>query len=50
MSGATHYAIRGGLPGRERLRVLARVMRPSTEALFDRLGFKKIRERVPVER
>lgn len=34
----THYAIRGGLPGRERLRVLSRVMQPTTAALFDRLN------------
>lgn len=33
-----HYAIRGGVEGRERLRVLARVMRPTTLALFDRVG------------
>jgi SAM-dependent methyltransferase len=32
------YAIRGGAPGRERLRVLAGTMRQSTGALFDRLG------------
>lgn len=35
---ATHYIIRGGLEGRERLRVLARVLRPSTLALFERVG------------
>ena len=34
---ATHYVIRGGAAGRERLRVLSRVMRPTTMALFDRL-------------
>jgi SAM-dependent methyltransferase len=34
------YAITGGVDGRERLRLLARVMRPSTEALFDRLGLR----------
>ena len=32
------YVIRGGLEGRERLRVLARVMWPTTEALFTRIG------------
>lgn len=32
------YALRGGAAGRERLRVLARVTSPGTEALFDRLG------------
>jgi SAM-dependent methyltransferase len=30
--------IRGGLEGRERLRVLARVLAPTTDALFDRIG------------
>jgi SAM-dependent methyltransferase len=35
---ASDYAIRGGLEGRERLRVLGRIMHPSTAALFDRLG------------
>lgn len=34
------YIIRGGLPGRERLRILARVMRPSTLALLDRAGVR----------
>lgn len=33
-----HYVIRGGLEGRERLRALARVMWPTTEALFSRIG------------
>ena len=32
-----HYAIRGGLQGRERLRLLARVMHASTASLLDRL-------------
>jgi SAM-dependent methyltransferase len=32
------YIIRGGLEGRERLRVLARAMYPTTAALFDRVG------------
>ena len=32
------YIIRGGLAGRERLRVLARAMHPTTSALFDRVG------------
>lgn len=35
-----HYAIRGGLEGRERLRVLGRVMRESSGTLFDRLGLR----------
>lgn len=34
------YIIRGGLSGRERLRLLARVMRPATLALFDRAGVR----------
>ena len=38
MADTTHYVIRGGLEGRERLRVLGRVMRPSSMSLFDRLG------------
>ena len=33
-----HYVIRGGVEGRERLRILARVMRPTTLSLFDRVG------------
>ncbi|HEX2528984.1 MAG TPA: methyltransferase domain-containing protein [Geminicoccus sp.] len=35
---AGSYIIRGGLPGRERLRLLARVMRPATLALLARAG------------
>jgi SAM-dependent methyltransferase len=34
------YVIRGGLEGRERLRVLARVMWPTTSALFSRVGIE----------
>jgi SAM-dependent methyltransferase len=33
-----HYAIRGGVAGRQRLKVLSRVLHPSTGSLFDRLG------------
>jgi SAM-dependent methyltransferase len=33
-----HYIIRGGLAGRERLRLLSRVMQPTTEEFFDRVG------------
>lgn len=40
MADATHYVIRGGLEGRQRLRVLARVMHPSTVSLLDRLGLR----------
>lgn len=35
------YIIRGGLQGRERLRVLSRVMSPSTTQLLDRLGLRE---------
>lgn len=35
-----HYIIRGGVEGRERLRVLARIMRPTTLSLFDRVAIK----------
>lgn len=33
-----HYVIRGGMEGRERLRILARVMAPTTSALLTRVG------------
>jgi SAM-dependent methyltransferase len=33
-----HYLIRGGVEGRERLRVLARVMRPTSLAVLERAG------------
>jgi SAM-dependent methyltransferase len=36
-----HYVIRGGMEGRERLRVLARVMWPTTDALFNRVGLER---------
>ena len=35
---AERYVIQGGVEGRERLRVLSRVMRPTTLALLDRVG------------
>jgi SAM-dependent methyltransferase len=38
MSVEDRYIIRGGLKGRERLRVLARAMYPTTGALLDRVG------------
>jgi SAM-dependent methyltransferase len=38
MAQPSHYAIRGGLEGRARLRVLARVMHPSSVSLFERIG------------
>jgi SAM-dependent methyltransferase len=33
-----YYVIRGGVEGRERLRILARVMEPTTRALLERVG------------
>jgi 2-polyprenyl-3-methyl-5-hydroxy-6-metoxy-1,4-benzoquinol methylase len=33
-----HYVIRGGIEGRERLRVLSRVMQPTTLSLFNRVN------------
>lgn len=39
MAGS-HYIIRGGIEGRERLRILARVMRESTLALLDHAGLR----------
>ena len=35
-----HYIIRGGEEGRARLRVLSRVMRPTTLSLLDRAGIR----------
>jgi ubiquinone/menaquinone biosynthesis C-methylase UbiE len=35
-----HYIIRGGVEGRERLRILARVMRPATLSLLRRAGIR----------
>jgi SAM-dependent methyltransferase len=40
MADASHYVIRGGVEGRERLRTLGRVMQPTTAALLDRLGLR----------
>ena len=34
----SHYIIRGGIEGRERLRLLARVMQPTTLQLLERAG------------
>ena len=34
------YVIRGGLEGRERLRMLSRVMRPTTASLLERVGLQ----------
>jgi ubiquinone/menaquinone biosynthesis C-methylase UbiE len=36
----SHYIIRGGVEGRERLRLLARVMRPTTLRLFEQIGLR----------
>jgi SAM-dependent methyltransferase len=38
MTAIPHYAIRGGVAGRERLHILARTLHAGTSALFDRLG------------
>jgi SAM-dependent methyltransferase len=38
MTTKIEYAIRGGIEGRERLRILARTLHASTSALFERLG------------
>lgn len=38
MRDLKHYIIRGGVEGRERLRILSRVMHQSTSALLDQLG------------
>jgi len=35
------YVIRGGLKGRERLRILSRVMWPTTRALLERVGLRE---------
>jgi SAM-dependent methyltransferase len=40
MGDSRHYVIRGGVEGRERLRILSRVMAPTTAALLDRLGLR----------
>jgi SAM-dependent methyltransferase len=36
----SHYVIQGGIKGRERLRILSRVMQPATLSLFERVGLK----------
>jgi hypothetical protein len=38
MAQGKDYAIRGGAAGRERLRILSRVMYATTASLFDRLA------------
>jgi SAM-dependent methyltransferase len=35
-----HYVIRGGVEGRERLRIMGRVLRPTTQSLFERVGLR----------
>jgi len=37
---ATSYIIRGGVEGRERQRLLSRLMRPTTLGLFERIGLR----------
>lgn len=41
MTDTSHYVIRGGLEGRERLRVMARVLRPTTLAWLLELGLRE---------
>jgi 2-polyprenyl-3-methyl-5-hydroxy-6-metoxy-1,4-benzoquinol methylase len=36
--GALGYVIRGGIEGRERLRLISRVLQPSTNAFLDLVG------------
>src|SRR4030095_12517650 len=38
MPDPNSYVIRGGIDGRERLKLLSRIMHPSTAELFDRAG------------
>ena len=38
MPDLKHYVIRGGVQGRERLKILSRVMRESTVKVFERAG------------
>ena len=40
MADSKHYVIQGGLEGRERLRILARVMHTSSMSLLDRLDLR----------
>ena len=40
MTATGHYVIRGGIEGRERLRVVSRVMQPTTMTLLDQLGLR----------
>lgn len=40
MTESSQYVIRGGVEGRERLRILSRVMHDSSTSLFDRLGLR----------
>jgi SAM-dependent methyltransferase len=40
MSGLNHYVIRGGTAGRERLRFIAQVLQPGTDALLNHAGIE----------
>jgi SAM-dependent methyltransferase len=40
MTATGHYVIRGGIEGRQRLRVVSRVMHATTMSLLDRLGLR----------
>lgn len=41
MIAGSHYAIKGGIAGRERLRILSRTLHASTASLFEQLGVGK---------
>jgi ubiquinone/menaquinone biosynthesis C-methylase UbiE len=41
MPDLKHYVIRGGMQGRERLRLLSRVMHESTVEVFERAGIRE---------
>src|SRR5690242_4907044 len=40
MMDRRHYVIRGGVEGRERLRIIGRVLRPTTQSLFEHVGLR----------
>lgn len=40
-TGNTRYIMRGGIAGRERLRILSRVMAPTSRALLQRVGLRR---------
>jgi SAM-dependent methyltransferase len=40
MMDRRHYVLRGGVEGRERLRIIGRVLRPTTQSLFEHVGLR----------